>query len=139
MRGKDENDEYRGPSKSTRKREADAAQDLGTRLIALKESDLVALDLPETQLDPHSSLVGPQVVAKHNESASCIAQPLDGGGDESPAASAGRHFDNLADIVTPAPTLAYDILPGRRNPEGQAGIFAQVGFECQAVEPAEPG
>ena len=51
MRGKDENDEYRGPSKSTRKREADAAQDLGTRLIALKESDLVALDLPETLHD----------------------------------------------------------------------------------------
>jgi ribosome-associated protein len=35
------------PSKSARKREAAAAQDLGTRLIALKESDLVALDLPE--------------------------------------------------------------------------------------------
>src|SRR5690349_24600766 len=47
MRGKDENDEYRGPSKGTRKRDADAAQDLGTRLIALKEADLVALNLPE--------------------------------------------------------------------------------------------
>jgi ribosome-associated protein len=35
------------PSKSARKREAAAAQDLGTRLIALKESDLVALALPE--------------------------------------------------------------------------------------------
>jgi ribosome-associated protein len=51
MRGKDENDEYRGPSKSTRKRDADAAQDLGTRLIALKEADLVALNLPETLHD----------------------------------------------------------------------------------------
>lgn len=47
MHGKDENGEYRGPSKSMRKREASAAQDLGTRLIALKESDLVALNLPE--------------------------------------------------------------------------------------------
>ena len=51
MRGKDENDEYRGPSKSERKRDADAAQDRGTRLIALKEADLVALDLPETLHD----------------------------------------------------------------------------------------
>jgi len=34
-----------------RKREADAAQDLGTRLIALKEDDLVALNLPETLHD----------------------------------------------------------------------------------------
>jgi ribosome-associated protein len=39
------------PSKSARKREATAAQDLGTRLIALKESDLRALDLPERVLD----------------------------------------------------------------------------------------
>src|SRR3954463_4883325 len=35
------------PSKSARKREATAAQDLGTRLIELKESDLQALQLPE--------------------------------------------------------------------------------------------
>lgn len=35
------------PSKSARKREASAAQGLGTRLIALKESELVALALPE--------------------------------------------------------------------------------------------
>jgi ribosome-associated protein len=35
------------PSKSARKREATAAQDLGERLIALKESDLLALHLPE--------------------------------------------------------------------------------------------
>jgi ribosome-associated protein len=51
MHGKDENGEYRGPSKSMRKREAAAAQDLGTRLIALRESELAALDLPETLLD----------------------------------------------------------------------------------------
>jgi ribosome-associated protein len=51
MHGKDENGEYRGPSKSMRKREAAAAQDLGTRLIALKESELTALDLPETLYD----------------------------------------------------------------------------------------
>jgi ribosome-associated protein len=42
---------YDGPSKSQRKRDADSAQKLGTRLIELKESDLVALDLPETLLD----------------------------------------------------------------------------------------
>jgi ribosome-associated protein len=36
------------PSKSARKREATAAQGLGTRLISLRESDLVALELPET-------------------------------------------------------------------------------------------
>ena len=51
MHGKDENGEYRGPSKSMRKRDASAAQDLGTRLIALKESELVALELPETLFD----------------------------------------------------------------------------------------
>jgi ribosome-associated protein len=51
MHGKDENGEYRGPSKSMRKREAAAAQDLGTRLIALKESELKALDLPESLHD----------------------------------------------------------------------------------------
>jgi ribosome-associated protein len=39
------------PSKSARKREAAAAQDLGTRLIALKESELRALDLDERLLD----------------------------------------------------------------------------------------
>jgi len=51
MRGKDENEEYRGPSKSMLKRDAAAAQNLGTRLIALKEAELAALDLPETLLD----------------------------------------------------------------------------------------
>jgi ribosome-associated protein len=51
MQEEDDFDEFRGPSKSARKREATAAQDLGTRLIALKESDLAALDLPETLFD----------------------------------------------------------------------------------------
>jgi ribosome-associated protein len=40
-------EELRGPSKSARKREATAAQDLGTRLIELKEVELTALELPE--------------------------------------------------------------------------------------------
>src|SRR5262245_27957909 len=39
------------PSKSARKREAAAAQDLGVRLIKLKESELVALELPEKLFD----------------------------------------------------------------------------------------
>jgi ribosome-associated protein len=39
------------PSKSARKRDAKAAQDLGTQLIALKESDLAALELPEKLFD----------------------------------------------------------------------------------------
>jgi ribosome-associated protein len=39
--------EFERPSKSARKRAADAAQDLGERLIALKESDITALGLPE--------------------------------------------------------------------------------------------
>jgi ribosome-associated protein len=51
MHGKDENGEYRGPSKSMRKRDAAAAQDLGTRLIALKEAELTALNLPEVLHD----------------------------------------------------------------------------------------
>jgi ribosome-associated protein len=48
MQDDDDMQDFAGrPSKSARKREATAAQDLGTRLIALKESDLVALNLPE--------------------------------------------------------------------------------------------
>ena len=39
------------PSKSARKREADAAQKLGTKLIELKEADLRALSLDEKLLD----------------------------------------------------------------------------------------
>jgi ribosome-associated protein len=48
----DENSgEFGRPSKSARKREADTAQALGTRLTTLKESELRALDLPEKLLD----------------------------------------------------------------------------------------
>jgi ribosome-associated protein len=39
------------PSKSARKREAAAAQGLGTRLISLNESELAALGLPEKLFD----------------------------------------------------------------------------------------
>lgn len=38
------------PSKSARKRAAHAAQALGERLIGLKESELVTLELPDTLL-----------------------------------------------------------------------------------------
>ena len=52
MQEDEDTQEFAGrPSKSARKREAAAAQDLGTRLIALKESDLVALELPERLFD----------------------------------------------------------------------------------------
>ena len=52
MQEDEESQEFDGrPSKSARKREASAAQNLGTRLIALKESDLRALALPETLHD----------------------------------------------------------------------------------------
>jgi len=52
MQEDEESQEFDGrPSKSARKREAAAAQDLGERLIGLKESDLAALDLPEKLLD----------------------------------------------------------------------------------------
>jgi ribosome-associated protein len=43
--------EYDGPSKSARKRAAHAAQDLGEELIRMRDSDLEALDLPETLVD----------------------------------------------------------------------------------------
>jgi len=46
-----DDEEVRPPSKSARKREASAAQDLGTRLIALKETEIAALDLPEVLYD----------------------------------------------------------------------------------------
>jgi ribosome-associated protein len=52
MQDDEESQEFGGrPSKSARKREADAAQDLGTRLIGLKESELAALGLPEKLFD----------------------------------------------------------------------------------------
>jgi ribosome-associated protein len=51
MQDDEETPDFDRPSKSARKREAAAAQDLGTRLIALKESDLRALELPERLLD----------------------------------------------------------------------------------------
>lgn len=52
MQEDEESQEFGGrPSKSARKREAAAAQDLGRKLIELKESDLAALNLPEKLLD----------------------------------------------------------------------------------------
>jgi ribosome-associated protein len=42
---------FDGPSKSVLKREAQRAQDLGEQLIALNDSELVALDLPEALYD----------------------------------------------------------------------------------------
>jgi ribosome-associated protein len=47
----DQDGEFERPSKSARKRAATAAQDLGTRLIALKESDIAALGLPDLLQD----------------------------------------------------------------------------------------
>ena len=43
--------EYDGPSKSSRKRAAHAAQDLGEELIRMRDSDLDVLNLPETLVD----------------------------------------------------------------------------------------
>ena len=43
--------EYDGPSKSSRKRAAHAAQDLGEELIRMRDSDLEGLNLPETLVD----------------------------------------------------------------------------------------
>ena len=52
MQDDEEMQEFDGrPSKSARKRDAAAAQELGTKLIDLKESDLRALDLGEKLLD----------------------------------------------------------------------------------------
>ena len=39
------------PSRSARKREAEAAQRLGVRLVELRDADLSALELPEVLLD----------------------------------------------------------------------------------------
>ena len=44
-------DEYDGPSKSSRKRAAHAAQDLGAELISMRDSELAALNLPESLVD----------------------------------------------------------------------------------------
>ena len=53
MTARDEEDAYSQdkPSKSERKRAAHAAQDLGETLIGLRDSDLLALDLPERLVD----------------------------------------------------------------------------------------
>ena len=50
-RDEDQDDLYEKPSKSERKRVAHAAQDLGELLIGLRDSELVALDLPERLVD----------------------------------------------------------------------------------------
>jgi ribosome-associated protein len=50
-RDEEEGHQYDGPSKSQRKRDAHAAQDLGEKLIGLRDSELVALDLPEMLVD----------------------------------------------------------------------------------------
>jgi ribosome-associated protein len=50
-RDEDDDDLQEKPSKSERKREAHAAQDLGETLIGLRDSELVALDLPERLVD----------------------------------------------------------------------------------------
>jgi ribosome-associated protein len=44
-------DEFDGPSKSSRKRAAHAAQDLGAELISMRDSDLDGLNLPESLVD----------------------------------------------------------------------------------------
>ena len=44
-------DEFDGPSKSSRKRAAHAAQDLGAELIRMRDSDLDGLNLPEILVD----------------------------------------------------------------------------------------
>jgi ribosome-associated protein len=47
----EDEDHWGKPSKSQRKRAAHAAQDLGETLIGLRDSELVALDLPERLVD----------------------------------------------------------------------------------------
>jgi ribosome-associated protein len=44
-------DGYDRPSRSSRKRAAEALQKLGERLVSLRDSELAALDLPEELLD----------------------------------------------------------------------------------------
>jgi ribosome-associated protein len=51
MQEDEDSGEFERPSKSARKREADAAQALGTRLIDLKQAELEALALPEKLLE----------------------------------------------------------------------------------------
>jgi ribosome-associated protein len=51
MQEDEDSGEFERPSKSARKRDADAAQALGTRLIGLKESELASLGLPEKLFD----------------------------------------------------------------------------------------
>jgi ribosomal 50S subunit-associated protein YjgA (DUF615 family) len=50
-RRQDPADDFDEPSKSSRKRAAHAAQDLGQELISLRDSELESLDLPERLLD----------------------------------------------------------------------------------------
>lgn len=50
-RRQDPADEYETPSKSARKRAAHAAQELGEELIRMRDSDLGALNLPESLVE----------------------------------------------------------------------------------------
>lgn len=51
---------FDGPSKSVLKREAHRAQELGEQLIALKDSELVALELPEAL---HEAIVAARTIS----------------------------------------------------------------------------
>lgn len=55
-------EEYSGPSKSQRKRESTALQDLGTELVALSKERLAKIDMPERLRD---ALLEAQRMTKH--------------------------------------------------------------------------
>ena len=55
-------DEYSGPSKSQRKRESTALQDLGAELVALSKERLAKIDMPERLRD---ALLEAQRITKH--------------------------------------------------------------------------
>lgn len=55
-------DEYSGPSKSQRKRESTALQDLGAELVALSKDRLAKIDMPERLRD---ALLEAQRITKH--------------------------------------------------------------------------
>ena len=88
------------PSRSSRKRDAEAAQKLGMRLVALREGELAALDLPE-------ELRAAIAEARRLTSRSAIGRQ-------------NQYIGRLMRDIDPEPILrVLDALPGRPGPRGK--------------------
>lgn len=126
--------EFERPSKSARKRAAAAAQDLGTRLIALKEAELTALGLPEPLHD--AILLAQRItsrggLARQRQYIGKLMRDVDTGpieaaleaGSRATAVDAGKHKRIeawRARLLTEGPAALDDLLEWRPDTDRKA-------------------